>query len=63
MLRLCRISAREPGTAEGTAGEKNSGTRNQIKVLHLRDEDPVKIFGLPDLDPTCNNGYIKLFSS
>ena len=37
--------------------------------LNIRDEDPL-IFGLPDLlrfwsdpDPTCNNGYIELFSS
>ena len=40
---------------------------------YARDEDPV-IFGLPDPppvlfsldpdpDPTCNNGFIKLFSS
>ena len=40
-------------------------------VLYTRDEDPDPlIFGPPDQvlfsldpDPTCNNGFIKLFSS
>ena len=47
----------------------------ELPLLKIRDEDPDPlIFGLPDPDPllfltdpdpdlTCNNGYIKLFSS
>ena len=35
-------------------------------VAHIRDEDPDSlIFGPPDPDPepTCNNGFIKIFLS
>ena len=33
-------------------------------ILVPRDEDPDPVFiGPPDPDPTCNNGFIKLFLS
>ena len=37
---------------------------NMLKTQVLLDEDPDPvIFGPPDPDPTCNNGFIKLFLS
>ena len=49
------------------AGEKmkNVDRKKNLKGRKItRDEDPDPvIFGPPDPDPTCNNGFIKLFLS
>ena len=52
-----------PG-AESCKNNPQTQNGRWIHIVSIRDEDPDPlIFGLPDPDPTCNNGYIKLFSS
>ena len=48
------------GVGSGSVEWKNPDPQPGMRI-RIRS-DPL-IFGLPDPDPTCNNGYIRLFSS